>query len=261
MKKTYIAILVLCAVCCTGCGKEESSAETVVQTTAATTEVQTTAATETTTATQTTVDLAAIAEANALPFPFGTWRCLDNGGMIFYFAEDYSGSALSMDTAAGISFQADYDAATGKIDFHNNVMLGNTAGQIFWSGEPAFTIVWEDGNSSVMEFVGEGRVAFYSMNELCDMSLNYFEAVNGYRPDNAEAARGDDGFVAVSMYYTQPVEEPPAEMDPETGEPIVTEPVETVPQEPELCDCYLVSQFGAVGTNSYGEDIDLKNIP
>ncbi len=76
----------------------------------------------------------------------------------------------------------------------------------------------------------------YSIDALCEMALDYYEARTGYRPSQAAGGTRDDGMVVIQLY-------------------------DNLGDHNSTSDWYTVDPMSAVGTNTIGETIDLKSPP
>lgn len=76
----------------------------------------------------------------------------------------------------------------------------------------------------------------YSIDALCEMALDYYEALTGYRPSQAAGGKQDDGMVVIQLY-------------------------DNLGDHNSTSDWYTVDPMSAVGTNTMGETIDLKSPP
>lgn len=76
----------------------------------------------------------------------------------------------------------------------------------------------------------------YSIDALCEMALDYYEALTGYRPSQAAGGKRDDGMVVIQLY-------------------------DNLGDHNSTSDWYTVDPMSAVGTNTIGETIDLKSPP
>lgn len=76
----------------------------------------------------------------------------------------------------------------------------------------------------------------YSIDALCEMALDYYEALTGYRPSQAAGGKQDDGMVVIQLY-------------------------DNLGDHNSTSDWYTVDPMSAVGTNTIGETIDLKSPP
>lgn len=76
----------------------------------------------------------------------------------------------------------------------------------------------------------------YSIDALCEMALDYYEALTGYRPSQVAGGKRDDGMVVIQLY-------------------------DNLGDHNSTSDWYTVDPMSAVGTNTMGETIDLKSPP
>ncbi len=76
----------------------------------------------------------------------------------------------------------------------------------------------------------------YSIDALCEMALDYYEALTEYRPSCAAGGVMDDGMVMIQLY-------------------------DNLGDHNTTSDWYTVDPMSAVGTNTIGETIDLKSPP
>lgn len=76
----------------------------------------------------------------------------------------------------------------------------------------------------------------FSVDTLCEMALDYYEALTGYRPSCAAGGVKDDGTVVIQLY-------------------------DNLGDHNSTSDWYTIDPISAVGTNTMGETIDLKSPP
>ncbi len=76
----------------------------------------------------------------------------------------------------------------------------------------------------------------YTIESLCEMALDYYEALTGYRPSSAAGEKQADGMVVIQLY-------------------------DNLGDHNSTSDWYTVDPMSAVGTNMMGETINLKSPP
>lgn len=145
-----------------------------------------------------------IFELSGIDIMAGTWAARRAGVQTSYcfFDEDKrAGRLLGVENGTGVGFEYEIDGTTAV--FHMGAADDNTIATLEQPGDDMLVITWEDGAQDILTYLGSASAesfTFYSNEALCEMALNHYEAMSGYRPEFAAAIVNADDSVSIQLY-------------------------------------------------------------
>lgn len=198
MKKLILAAMICSALCCMGCDDTPAANSQNPQTTTTTEAAQTTAATTTAPAVITTTAPAepVIGEADA---PVGTFLDITYSENVYVFRADGSGSIRTIETGTGVPFQTEFDKATSTITFHIGGAEDTEKATLLRYSDSVINLKWEDGRELALDCVSDKEQEFYNYDQLGKLALDYYEALNGTRPESFAVQPAQTGQAAIQL--------------------------------------------------------------
>lgn len=180
---------------------------------------------------QATAAAQSVPSSAADSFRYGIWWANDGMGDSYYYfsGEGRTGSVHNQENGLGLDFSYEIYGNTAVFHMGNAEVARQAA--VEWIDSSNLYLHWTDGSSEKLVFyssVDFDNFFFYNNSELIALSLDYFENVNGWRPEYAEAGIGSGGMIDVFMY---------------DGD--------------QCCERYSVDRFTAAGTDLSGGSIKL----